>query len=186
MKFIFYVLALLLLAAPCNAEFRGYKWGTPMTTIKSSMGKSPSLVYPDALAYEDSLLGMDVGLNFYFESDKLSKGGYATLTKHKDLIDYLVDYSLIKQALINKYGPPLQDTEEYVKTKYDSNLSAIFKAISNNDIRLSCQWETKESVIILTIKSSKSSGYSTVIAYQELANEEKVKKRLKIETDKKL
>jgi hypothetical protein len=137
--------------------FRKTLWGMTKESVKISEKKEPALDQEATLAYQDTLIGLNMGVYYYFVNNKLVRSGYGIIEKHSNRNLYIKDYDKIKEALIEKYGDPSDKWVNGKKYKEIVWLNDLYKddpshwglAISIGHLAYQLIWITEETEIYL-------------------------------------
>jgi len=153
------LMALLATAGTClNAQtkdFRGFSWGNPLQEIQSSE-KSKLLAKSgnDELIYQDELGGSDCSVVYIFnDNDKLESGMYVFSKKYSNPELYLQDYNKFKSLLIEKYGKPVSEKENWSASTVVAEKHNYGQAIADEKLALNAEWNTGRSVIKIALIS---------------------------------
>ena len=104
------------------------------------------------IAYAKKLLEMSLAVYFYFNTtDNLVKVKYRVRDDHSGSYDlYGKDWEELQKILNQKYGEPVETSEEIMSTLYDSHVGADYgywKCAYLGDIWLSDTYETDRTII---------------------------------------
>src|SRR5690606_8150922 len=101
-------------AIPKMQEGRRTEWGMNAQEVKIHEPVQPvwELQYPilghdeQRVAYRSQIEGIDASLIYTFYEDKLSQANYWFEPTHDDLAEYVHDFHMVKNWIIQFYGKP--------------------------------------------------------------------------------
>jgi len=169
-----------------TTDFRGFAWGNSIDNVQS--GEKAALVAKvsnDELAYKDMLGGSDCDVIYIFnDNNKLASGIYVFSKKYSNPQLYLQDYSKFKTLLIEKYGKPATEKENWSTTTSVTEKHNYGQAIADGNLTLNTVWNTDRSVIKILLINTRDKQPSLQIHYttrslDELENKEELKAALK-------
>jgi hypothetical protein len=145
-----------------NTGFRGCAWGIPQKEIILNEDKKPAIVNSEILEYDnEKIAGLNCKIVYYFQKDSLYKGVFIFNPVHKNYIDTISDYYLLKNLLTSKYQKPITK----IDTK-NGNKEELISEIVNGNISLISTWISEDRLISLRIWSPKISHIELVLEYQ--------------------
>lgn len=161
-----------------SPTFRKTKWGMNKLEIIALEGE-PSDNMDDALFYRSKLVaGIKADIIFVFVDDALVRSKYIFNEEHSNTNDYIVDYTTVKDVLIQKYGEPYTDKRNWNKDLYKDDVQNYGMAISVGHLVLQAGWLNLDSDI-LTSLSGDNFKISHIVQYSSnaLMSLEKVKSK---------
>ena len=157
-------------------KFDEMKWGLSKKQILEMEGKpayqqrSKGL---DIMIYEQKVINLDCSIEYIFALNKLSQTRFRFQNSHLDKNGYLQDYQKIKEALIQRFGRPLEEGLKWLDSAYKDNFSAWGEAISQGHLKLNSRWLTPQTEIIACLDGGNEEIALTVeysgLEFRELA-----------------
>jgi hypothetical protein len=92
-------------------DFRNAKWGMTQAQVAGSestppkpvrMGESQTALHLESTVVE----GLQAGVFYVFQNDRLVRAKYVFLADHADLNEYVADFKRIEQDWMDKFGQP--------------------------------------------------------------------------------
>lgn len=165
-------------------DFRGFDWGSAFNKVQA--GEKSQLIANinnDELEYKDKLGGSDCEVLYIFnDNDKLESGMYIFSKKYSNPQLYLQDYNKFKTLLIEKYGKPSVEKENWNNAMPGTEKLNYGQAIADGNLTLSTFWNTARSVIkIVLISIDRRPSlqiHYTARSLDELENKEELKNAL--------
>jgi len=118
--------------------FRYANWGDSIDTIAEKEDAEFSLRDETLLLYKDmSLLNYDTDVAYYFDSNGFKAGIYTITDIHSNENSYIDDYKDINEALIEKYGEPAIDKENWIRDLLKSDPGL---ALGYGDVEYASLW----------------------------------------------
>lgn len=133
-------------------DFRKTTWGMDRATVKLTEADDPASEDDSAIIYPRKIAGMDALLGYIFEDDKLVRAKYMFRQQHSDLNAYITDHNNMKKALVKKYGKAKKERTIWTNDLYTKIPSQWGIALGQGYLTYLSSWNTKNSVIILTLK----------------------------------
>lgn len=131
-------------------NFDEMQWGVSKKYIVEMEGK-PSFQTRfkglDIMRYEQKVINLDCAIEYVFASNKLSSTKFYFQNNHLNKNAYLEDYQRIKDALIQRFGRPLEENLDWRDTANKENFSSWGEAISLGQLELSSRWLTSQTEI---------------------------------------
>jgi hypothetical protein len=156
-------LKLILVSALCgmmttvsyaqNSDFRGFKWGTALGEVETAE-KAPleQKVKDDVLKYRSQLAGADCEVYYTFnDNDKLISGRYLFTKEYPNPELYLNDYNKFKDLLLQKYGKPYKEVQNWSNPTVQREELTKGQAIVDGHLTLTDLWVTDRSIIKVSI-----------------------------------
>lgn len=138
-------------------KFDEMKWGLSKKKILEMEGKpahqqrSKGL---DIMIYEQKVINLDCSIEYIFASNKLSQTKFRFQNSYLDKNAYLQDYQKIKEALIQRFGRPLEESLKWLDSAYKDDFSAWGEAISQGHLKLNSRWLTPQTEIVACLDGS--------------------------------
>lgn len=121
MKTLFTTFLLFLIVTNAQSQFRGYEWGTDISTIKSSEGE-PAFGDSEQMVYEGEIAGYDAYISYSFLSNSLQAGTYLFSDDYSSDMRYLSNFREINSLLTQRYGEPSnRDPRVVLDSSYEDN-----------------------------------------------------------------
>lgn len=158
---------------PKAFTYRDFEWGASHKEIMQSKaldGLEDGIDYEydettKCLSlYNLSVAGKDaLGLLYFNEKDQFFLGMYGLTETHSDSQSDYLDFRDIEKALIRKYGKPLLSHDEWVNDFYKGEEDRYGIAISLGQLKLSREWDAKDtSMIRISCYGDNSKVYTTI------------------------
>jgi len=154
----FFVISFFSLYAETLTGFWGIPWGTPISEIETRMtekGYQPSAKTSNGYIYQNVLFaGRNGDVFFVLKDARLTGGSFRFIPKKDTTYD---SYQSLKNDLIDKYGAPSFDKEDYL-SPFRKGDGSTESAIVMNRLKLSTAWEFEDkNLILLGIESDDES-----------------------------
>jgi hypothetical protein len=160
-------------------KFEEMQWGVSKKQVLESEGKplnQDKVKGLDIMKYEQKVINMDCAIEYIFAANKLRKTKFSFMNTYLDKNDYLEDYQKIKEALIQKFGKPLEERMNWRDPTYKDDFSAWGEAISLGHLELSSRWETSYTEIQASLRGN-NDDIALVVEYTGLQLKELANKR---------
>jgi hypothetical protein len=160
-------------------KFEEMQWGVSKKQVLESEGKplnQEKVKGLDIMKYEQKVINMDCAIEYIFAANKLRKTKFSFMNTYLDKNDYLEDYQRIKEALIQKFGKPLEEKMNWRDPTYKDDFSAWGEAISLGHLELSSRWETPYTEIQASLRGN-NEDIALVVEYTGLQLKELANKR---------
>lgn len=153
---IFVILLFQLAVAPfasgeSDYDFRKTRWGMTRQQVESSEKRPPMNAAGNEIYYDDRVAGYKAIVAYVFLKDQLVNAGYMFNEQHTNDSLYIINYAKVKDALIAKYGQPIEDEVIWKRSLYKDDPEKHGFAVSIGDLALSAKWETPETEIQLAL-----------------------------------
>jgi hypothetical protein len=159
-------------------KFDEMKWGVGKKQILEMEGK-PSAQRKtkglDIMDYQQKLINLDCSIEYIFAANKLSRMRFLFTTEYLDRNAYLEDYQKIKDALIQKFGRPLEEAMDWRDTTFKDDFESWGEAVSLGHLELSSRWQTPQTEI-LAVLSGKNEEILLTVQYSGLQLKELARK----------
>ena len=134
-------------------EFRKTSWGMTKDQVKEN--ESSTLVGDagNMLWYTSTVASKNVEIVYTFLDHKLVNTGYRFIEEHSNKNDYIIDYEVIKEILIQKYSTPTIDETTWSNELFKADRSNWGMAVSTGHLEYFSAWETDTTEIILYLGS---------------------------------
>ncbi len=146
-------------------KFDEMKWGLSRKQILEMEGKpahqqrSKGL---DIMAYEQKVINLDCSIEYVFSSNKLSQTRFRFQNSYLDKNAYIHDYQKIKDALVQRFGRPLEENLKWLDSAYREDFSAWGEAISQGHLKLNSRWMTPQTEIVACLEGDDEEIFLTV------------------------
>jgi hypothetical protein len=128
------------------------------------------------MRYIQKVINMDCAIEYIFAANRLSKTKFSFLNTYpEDKNAYLDDYRKIKDALVQKFGRPLEENMNWLDSSFRDDFSNWGEAISLGHLALSSHWQTPQTQITASLGGAKEE-VSLVVEYTALQAGELAKK----------
>lgn len=150
-------------------EFAGVKWGASKADVRAKRSKprkDKEGRWNHVYGYKESLFGKESSVYFVFVEDQMVRGIYfiGAYENYADKNDYLSDASTVRDALIEKYGPPQSDDIEWNNSLYKDSPSEYGRAVARGHLERRTIWEEK-GVRIMLLLTGENGEVSVSIRY---------------------
>lgn len=160
-------------------KFDEMQWGVSKKYILEMEGKPSSqerVKGQDIMRYLQKVINMDCAIEYIFAANKLSKTKFFFLnTSPEDKNAYLEDYRRIKDALVQKFGRPVEENMNWLDSSYRDDFSNWGEAITLGHLVLSSLWQTPQTEITASLGGSEEE-VSLVVEYAALKARELARK----------
>ena len=172
-------------------NFRKTVWGMARESVKLTEKRKPIIDKGNNLAYNDTLIGLNMGVFYNFVENKLVRAGYGVVEEHSNKNLYIQDYKELKGVLLEKYGEPSDKWFGGDKYKEITWLNDLYKddpshwgfAISLGHLVYQSCWETDETDIVLRLSGDNYEIQLNLVYFskklKDLEEKEKEKEKLK-------
>ena len=136
--------------------FRKTRWGMSRRKVREVERARPFRVAETAeglelLEYRAILAGLRTKIRYIFVKDRLIEGQYLFEEIHKNLNDYLTDYSELQSILTEKYGSSQENQDIWLNDHYRNDPEKIGFAVSRGDYTKFAKWDQGDTEIKLFI-----------------------------------
>lgn len=166
-------------------DFRNFQWGDPIEKVQSGEAAQNVLKdNDDMLQYKDQLGGFTCDVMYIFnENNKLISGNYRFSKKYSNMQLYVQDYNSFKDLLMQKYGKPALDQENWSTKATPGNSNAtVGQAIADGTLSLITEWHTDRSTIQIMLNRNGNQPllqiYYTAKTLNEMENKAAMQKAL--------
>lgn len=156
---VFLIFSLAVMAL--SADFRGLNWGASMAEVEKTESVKAITDLENMLIYNVSLYGFNASRVYKFTEGKLSSVLYLITAPGESEITWL-NYSLLKNDLLKKYGKPQADTFKVVNSEYENNKELAFK---NKDFNEATLWVLERTGISFLANFDKDANFEINILY---------------------
>lgn len=133
-----------------NYDFRNVKWGMSVQNVIDSESLTLIANQDEQLFYSTSILNRECYLFYGFKNNNLlNSAGYFFKIEHSNFNSYIDDYLEIQNALISKYGEPLENERIWNNDLLKNNTQNWGTAISMGYLQYRSLWKTETTKIIL-------------------------------------
>jgi hypothetical protein len=159
-------------------KFEEMKWGLSKKQILEMEGKPLAQRKAkglDIMDYQQKLINLDCSIEYLFAANKLSRTRFSFTTEYLDKNAYLEDYQKIKDALVQKFGRPLEEGMDWRDTTFKDDFGSWGEAVSLGHLELSSRWLTPQTEI-LAVLSGQNEEIVLTVEYSGLQLKELAKK----------
>jgi len=149
--------------APRN--FEEMQWGLSKKEVVESEGKPADqrkVKGLDVMRYQQRVINLDCAIDYFFTANKLSRTRFSFAGDYLDKNAYLQDYQRIKDALVRKFGRPLEEAIKWRDNSYKDDFSAWGEAVSLGHLELSSRWLTSQTEITANLSGAEEEILLTV------------------------
>lgn len=159
-------------------KFDEMMWGASKKQILELEGKPANqekIKGLDIMEYKQKVNNLDCSIEYIFAANKLSKTKFSFMNNYLDKNAYLEDYQKIKEALIQKFGRPLEEIMNWRDSTYKEDFAAWGEAISLGHLELSSRWQTPHTEILASLAGN-NDGVALIVEYIGLQLKELAKR----------
>lgn len=141
--------------APRN--FEEMQWGLSKKQVVELEGKPADqrrVRGLDVMRYQQQVINLDCAIDYFFAANKLSRTRFSFAGDYLDKNAYLQDYQKVKDALIQKFGRPLEEAMKWKDASYKDDFSAWGEAVSLGHLELSSRWSTTQTEITASLSGA--------------------------------
>lgn len=146
-------------------KFEEMKWGMTKKQVLEMEGK-PSLQRKaaglDIMIYHQKVINMDCAIEYIFAANKLSRTLFHFQNHYEDKNASLEDYQKVKQALIQRFGRPVEEKMEWLDPSYKDDFSMWGEAVSSGLLELKSRWLTPQTEILARLAGAENEIELTV------------------------
>lgn len=146
-------------------EFEEMKWGLTKKQVLEREGKPFSQEKTkgfDIMTYRQRIINIDCAIDYVFAANKLSQTKFRFQNQYSEKNASLEDYQRIKQALVQRFGRPVEEKMNWFDPSYKDDFSAWGKAISLGHLELRSRWLTQQTEILARLTGSENEIILTV------------------------
>ncbi|MGB7296045.1 MAG: hypothetical protein WBC70_10690 [Candidatus Aminicenantales bacterium] len=146
-------------------KFDEMKWGLSKKQILEMEGKPLSQEKAkglDIMKYQQKLINLDCSIEYEFAANKLTGTRFSFDTEYLDKNAYLKDYQKVKNALVQKFGRPLEEAMDWRDTTFKDDFGAWGEAVSLGHLELSSLWMTPQTEIQAVLSGENEEIFLTV------------------------
>ena len=133
-------------------------WGLTKKEVVESEGKPTSQSKArggDVLVYEQKVINFDCAVEYHFTANMLRQTRFSFAGDPEDLSTCLEDYRKVKDALIRRFGKPIEEHMDWHDTSYRDDISSWGMAVGLGHLELSSRWLTPKSEIVAKLAGGK-------------------------------
>ncbi|MFZ2053153.1 MAG: hypothetical protein WAU81_03050 [Candidatus Aminicenantales bacterium] len=146
-------------------KFDEMKWGLSKKQILEMEGKPSAQKKAkglDIMNYQQKLINLDCSIEYIFATNKLTRTRFSFTTEYLDKNAYLEDYQKIKDALVQKFGRPLEEAMDWRNTTFKDDFGSWGEAVSLGHLELSSRWLTPQTEILAVLSGENEEILLTV------------------------
>ena len=150
---------LMSLSTPLNLgwcegySFRNARWGMTKEAVTASEIKmDPVEISKNTIRYKTQILGKNVELIYLFSQNQLAKAAYKLDDNYLNSGHFLNTYRKLKAALTQKYGPPKEESMNWLNDTFRNVSQKKGLALSLGHTEYFANWETEISRIRIRMK----------------------------------
>lgn len=132
-------------------HFRKTRWGMSRKQVIAAEGRKPDTQQDDWIAYNENVADFDCYLFYTFAQDKLALALYHFVQTHSNKNQYLSDFAKIKQILMDVYGEPVDDKENWSQSLYKNDPEHWGLAVSIGHLSRYVSFENDDTDIMLAL-----------------------------------
>ncbi|GEM_PF-822061 len=155
-------------------KFEEMTWGQSKKQILESEGKPSDQERRrglEIMRYQQKVINMDCTIEYMFTANKLVQTRFSFLNNSLDRNAYLKDYQVIKEALIQKFGKPLEENMNWRDSTYRDDFSSWGEAVRLGHLELSSHWQTPQTDILASLGRNRN-DIALVVEYAALLRKE--------------
>jgi len=155
-------------------KFEEMTWGQSKKEILESEGRPADQEKRsglDIMRYQQKVINMDCSIEYIFTANKLVRTKFSFLNDSLDKNACLDDYRVIKDALIQKFGKPLEENMNWRDSTYKDDFSAWGEAVRFGHLELSSRWQTPQTDILASLAGNRNE-VALVVEYAALLRKE--------------
>jgi hypothetical protein len=141
--------------APRN--FEEMHWGLSKKEVVELEGKPADqrrVRGLEVMRYQQRVINLDCAIDYFFAANKLSRTRFSFAGDYLDKNAYLQDYQKVKDALVQKFGRPLEEAMKWRDTSYKDDFSSWGEAVSLGHLELSSRWLTSLTEITASLSGA--------------------------------
>jgi hypothetical protein len=149
--------------APRN--FEEMQWGLSKKEVVELEGKpvdQRKVKGLDVMRYQQRVINLECAIDYFFAANKLSRTRFSFAGDYLDKNAYLQDYQTIKDALVQKFGRPLEEAMKWRDSSYKDDFAAWGEAVSLGHLELSSRWLTPQTEITASLTGTEEEILLTV------------------------
>lgn len=138
------VLSLILFTATISLtaqDFRTVSWGMTMEQVIEAEEIKTYSKAPDSINYTTEMTGLPVVLVYIFDEGELVKAKYKFNLEYLDPNDYIRDYEMLKETLVEKYGQPYDSEVSWQNDRYKEDRMKWGTALNNGNVVFYDRWK---------------------------------------------
>ena len=139
-------------------HFRHARWGMSQAQVKASekpLSPISEDTKPDSrlvVQYAAKVAGLDVLIDYDFMNDKLVQAKYRFQETHANKNRYLDDYTVVTDALTEKYSKPDNTVRLWLNKEFKKSHRNWGHAVQVGHLTMADQWETPDTSISALLK----------------------------------
>jgi hypothetical protein len=141
--------------APRN--FEEMRWGLSKKQVVEMEGKPADqrkVRGLEVMRYQQTIINLDCAIDYFFAANKLSLTRFTFSGDYLDKNSYLDNYQKVKDALVQKFGRPLEAAMNWRDTSYKDDFSSWGEAVSLGHLELISRWLTSQTEITASLVGS--------------------------------
>jgi hypothetical protein len=127
----------------------------------------------DIMGYHQKLINLDCSIEYIFSANRLCRMRFLFTTEYLDKNAYLEDYRKVKDALVQKFGRPLEEILDWKNPTFKDDTGAWGEAVSLGHLEMSSRWLTPQTDIRAQLNGKDEAIQVTVeyigLRFKELA-----------------
>jgi hypothetical protein len=134
--------------APRN--FEEMQWGLSKKQVVEAEGgpvDQRKISGLEVLRYQQRIINLDCAIDYFFAANQLIRTRFTFAGDYLDKNAHLLDYQKVKGALVQKFGPPLEEAMKWRDTSLRDDSAAWGEAVSLGHLEMSSRWRTAETEI---------------------------------------
>jgi len=141
--------------APRN--FEEMHWGLSKKQVVETEGKPSDqrkVRGLDVMRYQQTVINLECAIDYFFAANKLSRTRFSFAGDYLDKNSYLDDYQKVKDALVQKFGRPLEEAMNWRDTSYKDDFASWGEAVSLGHLELISRWLTSQTEITASLSGA--------------------------------
>lgn len=160
-------------------DVRNVNWGMSISEVKKTENLILEAETKEFLAYKSKIIGFETMIYYVFKNNRLSQVLYSFNQKNTVKNQYIIDYKLIKNAIKEKHGEPLNYQEKWIDDLYKDDPNQYGMAVAVGALSYKTEWQNARTKIGLML-SGNNFDFSLSCAYfsiEELNKQKEEKKK---------
>jgi len=152
-------------------DFRKARWGMSKEEVMASEREKLIFDNENSIEYRVFIGELQAQANYKFQDDKLIRGGYYFLKEYEDKNEYIKNYELLKERMIEAKGPPAIDKVVEINPSAQIDPENKGQAVCDGNIIYGSQWAYPGSDIQLVFRGDGTNCYLTITFLKSLPDE---------------
>ena len=134
-------------------NFRNTRWEmSKKAVLKAEDFATPLSEAPDSLVFSSKMGHLDCLISYVFEpGDRLCGARYIFQPDYADGTRYLADFDFLLKVIQDKFGPPQQNSIEWLNETFKDNKDFFGFALMEGHFERTVEWLTQRTLIACTL-----------------------------------